>query len=63
MNLDISLFQVIYSLAQLIYTLLMVLPSYFVYSSYYRSCAWLITVYLIGTWNGASYYIEIFSTR
>ena len=53
----------IYSLAQLIYTLLMVLPSYLVYSNYYRSCFWLVTVYLIGTWNGASYYIEIFSTR
>ena len=55
--------KLIFVATQLIYTMLLVLPSFVVYRNYYLSCFWLVAVFLKGTWNGASYYIEIFSTR
>ena len=38
-------------------------PTPFLYSSYRLSCAYLIFIFGWGTWNGASYYIEVRSNE
>ena len=43
--------------------LLTMVPSFLVFGRYEASVIWLIFTFLIGTWNGATYYIEIFSKR
>ncbi len=48
---------------QFVYMTLTMLPSFVVYGSYHASCCWLMFCFLIGTWNGASFYIEVFSKR
>lgn len=53
----------IFVATQFVYTLLTLVPSLFVFHDYYYSCGWLIFNFLVGTWNGASYYIEVFSKR
>ncbi len=56
--------KLIFVSVQLVYTMLLVLvPSYFIFSWYEASVSYLMFVFVVGTWNGASYYIEIFSTR
>ena len=49
--------------SQIIYTLLTLLHTNLLYMSYMASCIYIIFVFGIGVWNGASYYIEIFSKR
>ena len=49
--------------SQIIYTLLTILHTNLLYMSYMASCIYIIFVFGIGVWNGASYYIEIFSKR
>ena len=46
-----------------VYTLLLLLPGYFLFHWYEGCVIYLAFVFVIGTWNGASYYIEIFSKR
>jgi len=48
---------------QFIHVVLTFLPTPFLYTSYPLSFAYLIMIYCWGTWNGASYYIEIFAER
>lgn len=48
---------------QFVYTLLLLLPPYFLYHWYEGCVMYMAFVFVIGTWNGASYYIEIFSKR
>ena len=48
---------------QAIYTLLTILHVRIIYGYYRLSCVYIIVIFGIGVWNGASYYIEIFSTR
>ena len=55
--------KIIFLITQLIYTIISLLPAAFVYRNYYVSCLYLAFSFLIGTWNGASYYIEVFSKR
>jgi hypothetical protein len=33
------------------------------YGSYEASCLYLVVIFSWGTWNGASYYIEVFSEQ
>lgn len=49
--------------SQIIYTLLTILHTNLLYMSYMTSCIYIISIFGIGVWNGASYYIEIFSKR
>jgi len=55
--------KVVFAVLQLLYTVITVLPTYFLYSSYRLSCAYLVLIFGWGTWNGASYYIEVFAER
>ncbi len=49
--------------AQFVYMFLTMVPSLLVFDQYQAGCAWLIFNLLIGTWNGAAYYIDVFSKR
>ena len=55
--------KVIFAIAQLVYMHLTLIPSYFVYHNYLASGLYLTFMFLAGAWNGASYYIEVFSKR
>jgi hypothetical protein len=35
----------------------------FLYTSYNWSCCYIVLIFIQGVWNGASYYIEVFSKR
>ena len=35
----------------------------FLFMSYSWSCAYIVGIFIQGVWNGASYYIEVFSKR
>merc|ERR1719322_1321200 len=48
---------------QFVYTMLLLLPPYFLFHWYEGCVMYLALVFVLGTWNGASYYIEIFSKR
>lgn len=48
---------------QFVYTSVVLMPSYFMYSNYFLSCAYFVVLFIAATWNGASYYIEVFSKR
>ena len=48
---------------QLIYTIIVILPVQLLYISYSLSVTYIVLVFSVACWNGASYYIEIFSTR
>ena len=48
---------------QLLITVLTIAPVQLFYTYYGLSCAYLVLVFSVACWNGASYYIEIFSTR
>ena len=53
----------IFLVAQFLYTMLTLLPTPFLYSSYHLSLAWFALLYGWCIWRGASFYIEIFSER
>ena len=53
----------IYVFCQAAYTLLTILHTRLLYAHYRVSCIYIITIFGIGVWNGASYYIEVFSKR
>jgi len=50
-------------LIQLGYTIVTILHVPLLYYSYSLSCVYLALIFTWGTWNGASYYIEVFSKR
>jgi len=55
--------KIIFAIVQLIYTAVTILPAKFLYGSYNLSCYFIFLMFGWGTWNGASYYIEVFSER
>ena len=55
--------KITFATTQLVYTLVTIIPTPFLYSSYRLSCIYLVLLYGFGTWNGASYYIEVFAER
>ena len=60
---DTVLGKSVFVFIQLIYTILVIAPVQLFYSYYWVSFAYLVIVFSVACWNGASYYIEIFSTR
>ena len=60
---DTILGKVVFIFIQLLYTILIIAPVQLIYASYALSMSYLILVFAVACWNGASYYIEIFSTR
>jgi len=55
--------KVTFAITQLVYTLITILPTPFLFHSYRLSCIYMVLLYGFGTWNGASYYIEVFAER
>jgi len=55
--------KITFATTQMVYTLVTIIPTPFLYSSYRLSCIYLVLLYGFGTWNGASYYIEVFAER
>lgn len=55
--------KLIFAIVQLIYTAITILPAKLLYGSYTFSCLFIFLMFGWGTWNGASYYIEVFSER
>ena len=53
--------KVVFAILQLVFTPGTVLPTYFLYSNYILSCAYIMMILTWGTWNGACYYIEVFA--
>ena len=51
--------KITFSITQFVYTIITIIPTYFLYNSYTLSCIYLMCLYGFGTWNGASYYIEV----
>ncbi|CAB4065952.1 unnamed protein product [Lepeophtheirus salmonis] len=49
--------------AQFVYTFITLLYVWIVYTSYVLNCTYILIIFIWGTWNGASYYIEVFSKR
>jgi len=48
---------------QLIYTFLTILPVKLFYTNFWAHTIFLIAMIIISSWNGASFYIEVFSIR
>lgn len=55
--------KIVFVVAQLSYTLLTIVHPPILFKSYYLSCFYLVTIFTMAVWNGASYYIEVFSKR
>jgi len=55
--------KITFAITQLVYTLITILPTPFLFHSYRLSCIYMVLLYGFGTWNGASYYIEVFAER
>lgn len=55
--------KIIFWVAQLIYTLITLVPGIIVYHNYYLNAVFLVCVNLRCIWNGASFYIEVFAER
>jgi len=63
MDPDSALAQIIFVVTQVIYTALMSLHVGLLYSYYLASSIYFVIVFSVGVWNGASFYIEVFSKR
>ena len=55
--------KLIFWVAQLVYTLVTLVPGIIVYHNFYLNTAFLVFVLLRCIWNGASFYIEVFAER
>ena len=55
--------KVIFVVAQVLFTLVTVLPTPFLYSSYSFSFCYICVIFGLCIWRGGSYYIEVFSER
>ena len=62
-DLDSMIAQVIFVVTQGIYTASMSLHPWLLFSHYWLSSAYFVFIFGIGVWNGASYYIEVFSKQ
>ncbi|KAI7907093.1 uncharacterized protein BX663DRAFT_482766 [Cokeromyces recurvatus] len=52
-----------FMLLQLIYNILTSIPTYFLYRHFWLHTLFLIVMFAASVWNGANYYIEVFSRR
>ncbi|KAI9486590.1 MAG: hypothetical protein EXX96DRAFT_549653 [Benjaminiella poitrasii] len=52
-----------FMLLQLVYNILTSIPTFFLYRHFWLHTAFLIIMFAVSVWNGASYYIEVFSRR
>jgi len=63
LNPETRLAKIAFVLSQFIYTILTIIHPPILFTSYYLCCAYLVLIFTAAVWNGASYYIEIFSKR
>ena len=63
LNPETRLAKIVFVLSQFIYTILTIIHPPILFTSYYLCCAYLVLIFTAAVWNGASYYIEIFSKR
>ncbi|KAI8367976.1 hypothetical protein EDC96DRAFT_552891 [Choanephora cucurbitarum] len=52
-----------FMLLQLVYNIVTSLPTYFLFRSFWLHTTFLIGMFAVSVWNGANYYIEVFSRR
>ncbi|KAI7871209.1 hypothetical protein BDF14DRAFT_1764356 [Spinellus fusiger] len=52
-----------FMLLQLVYNIVTIVPTYYLYTHFWLHTAFLITMFASSVWNGANYYIEVFSRR
>ncbi|KAF7727913.1 hypothetical protein EC973_006912 [Apophysomyces ossiformis] len=52
-----------FMLLQLVYNVVTTIPTYFLYKSFWLHTTFLVAMFAASVWNGASYYIEVFSRR
>ncbi|CEP16576.1 hypothetical protein [Parasitella parasitica] len=52
-----------FMLLQLIYNIVTSIPTYFLFRYFWLHTAFLIGMFAVSVWNGANYYIEVFSRR
>merc|ERR1712141_124746 len=64
-NLDpeTRLAKIAFVISQFVFTILTIVHPPILYTSYELCCAYLVLIFTAAVWNGASYYIEIFSKR
>ena len=55
--------KIIFVIAQVLFTLVTILPTPFLYSSYSFSFCYICVIFGLSIWRGGSYYIEVFSER
>ena len=55
--------KIIFVVAQVLFTLVTILPTPFLYSSYSFSFCYICVIFGLCIWRGGSYYIEVFSER
>jgi len=55
--------KIIFVVSQLVYTIALLLPGKLLHSSYFLHTIWLMYIFATCVWNGAGYYIEVFSRR
>ena len=60
---ETMLSKAVFVVTQFLYTLVTILHPPILFTSYYLSCVFLVFVFTMAVWNGASYYIEVFSKR
>jgi hypothetical protein len=48
---------------QLVYNIVTSIPTYFLYRNFYLHTVFLMAMFAVSVWNGANYYIEVFSRR
>ena len=60
---DTVLGKAVFCFIQLVYTILVIAPVQLFYAYYWISFAYLVIVFSVACWNGASFYIEVFSKR
>lgn len=52
-----------FMLLQLVYNIVTSIPTFFIYKSFYLHTFFLMAMFAVSVWNGANYYIEVFSRR
>ena len=55
--------KVIFTFVQGLYTLVCFVPAKFMFNSFWVHTAWLLLVFGASVWNGARYYIDVFTVR
>lgn len=55
--------KLLFAVCQFIYNSISLLPVYIFYRDYFLTVCYILFIILCGVWNGASYYIEVFSKK